>query len=1218
MSASDDCNLTSPKLTEEQAKAVKYRTGHLALSSGAGCGKTTVLSERLIAEYRERLLHTDFHDLRRVVAVTFTDAAARELLNRIRHCAWKSVDSKTNDRLACVWKNMLRGLDAAPIGTFHSFCGRLIRRHALALGIDPAFTIANETLTPTLKSRAVVRCLRHLLTNNDDDLQIFAVEEGLPAVRAMLEEILDDRDAVDLEALSRENSTALVQKWTRIHREQFLPQELRELKRDLMRRLNVLADLQPDDFNPTARDNWLILHESMESLERFSHKSETGDPADSLNWNALGNVLSRMREAAKIGNKKGWANEEIKKRVKDVFEGIRKRILDFQEKLELARDSLQEDAERSIRLARLAWKTVQEYQRIKREEGVLDYDDLLTTALVLLHQDSRLAAQVARSVDLVLVDEFQDTDPVQARLLEAFEQHAGEAFRLMLVGDPKQSIYRFRRAQPQVFQSFRNHFPDQGRMVLTGNNRSIPELLDVFNHLFEELLEGPEDALTHGPVTPPPGSLDQHRDRCRGSEPPPGPFTLLWAKVDPKTPVDQARRAEARVLATWLRTRLDNGWPIRSSKKPNAPVVWAKPDDVVLLLRTLNNSSIYERELVHVGLEVHIVGGAAFFTQPEVLDLINLLAAIEDPADATALAATLRGPIFGLTDAALLAVTLVEPGNPSRRDLLRGFATGEPGDWLDDTQRSALRRARVLLERWRDLKDHLKVGDLMERVLFESGYEAALIAQPLGDRRVANVRKLIRQARRFEAGGGGRLTLADWVARLRADLRKPPREDQAVTGDEGSGRVRLMTIHQAKGLEFPIVVLPDLDRGLVSCFQKNSYVIRPDLGLVVKPPVDREDSRDGLTIAKLAGEMESRDDHAEARRLFYVAATRARDALVLSAAYDPDEEPNSPAMQLLAERYDCRTGQPRCGIANQKPTATVAAQVINAPDPDQEPNPTRSPLARAPSSPPQVVLVTRVVQEALSDAGSPDAPTDALARNENPNTLDSLSAQPMWLLTQEDVRLPLRVDLDPSNIPDLDPIRALVDRLLRAVFADPEGMFATGSSWPSEPRRVLIDRAARRLGLASPRVVDWVTQILDDDTCAELATELSQAVIVHRMVRWSNIMGDPSRPTHLVYGFADFVLTDSNGRTTLLNVVMDDHVCERLRMALAVEPLQRQLGVRIDRTTAFSPTRKAGRFWDPPPIMVAGTIPPHSTRSESEAEGEGSSSTREIEIRRAT
>ncbi len=473
----------------------------------------------------------------------------------------------------------------------------------------------------------------------------------------------------------------------------------------------------------------------------------------------------------------------------------------------------------------------------------------------------------------MLVDEFQDTDPIQGEILERLTGESFPSGRLFLVGDAKQSIYRFRGARPEIFEEFRDRFPESGRLSLTENFRSVPGILDFVNALFADTFEDPDAALI--PVVGPVPDHDQPV------------VEFLWATESEEaakssqSSAHDRRELEARWLARRLRQRLGVGWMVRD--RQTREVRQAHPGDVAFLFRAMTDVGPYESALVEEGFDYHVIGGSAFYAQQEVHDLINVLSVIEDPLDAVALAGTLRSPFFCLSDDGLFWLST------ARHDLVDGLRNADAIAQLSERDRQHARRARDLLSHWRGLKDRVAIAALVDRVLDESGYEAALLGEFLGDRKRANARKLVRLARQFDQQGG--FTLAAFVARLRADLKRPPREEQAATTDEQGTSVRLMSIHQAKGLEFPIVVIPDLNRK--SAADLDAVAFDPTLGPLVRRGKDRaaepgtsakgDDAADEGTRESLGWlayqALERHHEEKEALRLFYVATTRARDAL---------------------------------------------------------------------------------------------------------------------------------------------------------------------------------------------------------------------------------------------------------------------------------------------------------------------------------------------------
>ncbi|HZW32098.1 MAG TPA: UvrD-helicase domain-containing protein, partial [Isosphaeraceae bacterium] len=879
-------------LTDQQRRALAVTDASVALSAGAGCGKTMVLTERFLAALEE----AGGRPLRALVALTFTEKAARELRRRIRdRCRAKLVAGENTTR----WWTVLRALDAAPIGTFHEFCARLLRRHALDVGVDPEFAIFDESIAGALRDEAVRAAMRRLLAARDPDLIELATDYGLRQVREALGRLAGARGAVGLDTWTQHDPEAILDRWRALRDDRLWP-AVRDRAGPLVGHCRRLLE-SIDCDHAKIRERRAALLEGLKVLDPGAAPGST-DRLDQMV------ELLRVNDLPRKGS---WPSEGVYEDVKQAFTALREHIKD-QVKPALWWDETEarSAADRSLQFARLALAVRRENEQLKRRRRGLDFDDLLVLTRDLLrdHPEAALADRDAPGrplIEFVLVDEFQDTDGVQGEILRLLSGAEFLSGRLFLVGDVKQSIYRFRGAEPSIFRQWRSEFPESGRLNLTENFRSVPGVIQFVNALFgEQFLDvDPVDGAGAGQGAGHRLLPVRRADTCQPA------VEFLWpaGQDDPEEPATrltahQRRMVEARGLARRLRERLDAGWPIFD--RTAGTLRPAHAGDVALLFRAMTDLWPYESALADEGFDYHTIGGSAFYAQQEVHDVINLLSVVEDPFDELALAGALRSPFFGVSDEGLfwLATTFEDGG------LTAGIHRLGEITQLSPLDRQRITRALDLLSRWRAAKDRVPMAHLVAQALDESGFEGALVCEFLGERKLANTRKIVRLARDFDRQGG--FTLADFVARLRADLENEPREEQAATTDEAGTSVRLMSIHQAKGLEFPIVVLPDLARApshrspLVAC--------HPELGLVVRPPqpapaagdapVDPAASRGFAWQAYLT--LERADDERESLRLFYVAATRARDALVLSAGLAPDEpaRSSSVAMRLLDER----------------------------------------------------------------------------------------------------------------------------------------------------------------------------------------------------------------------------------------------------------------------------------------------------------------------------
>ncbi len=463
--------------TEEQFRALGVLGSSVALSAGAGCGKTFVLAERFV----RALEGPEARPLGRIVALTFTNKAARELRERIRQeCRARLADARDPLR----WRMVLRGLEAARIGTFHSFCGDVLRRHAIEAGVDPGFAVFDETIALSIREEALDFALRERLSARDPDLIELAVEYGLGMVRQSLDDLLGHRSAGDLRAWAGRQPRELVDAWVKIWDGEVRPALLEDFRKRLQPCLDLIAETTFDNEKVRAR---------LDGFREWTARlDEPGDPTPTLE--ELAKAAKVVGLAAKL-----WPSADVYEAVKEHFESIRKDTAKLMEALHWDERTTLDAAGHGLMFARLAGHARASYDRAKWSRGGIDNDDLLLlTRDLLLDSGKGVRDALAESIDLVLVDEFQDTDPVQAQILEALGGEALLDGKLFLVGDFKQSIYRFRGARPELFQDYRERFPEAGRLALSANFRSIPAILDFVNALFADTFKGPDAALRPG------------------------------------------------------------------------------------------------------------------------------------------------------------------------------------------------------------------------------------------------------------------------------------------------------------------------------------------------------------------------------------------------------------------------------------------------------------------------------------------------------------------------------------------------------------------------------------------------------------------------------------------------------------------------------------------------------------------------------------------------
>ncbi|MDX6581088.1 MAG: hypothetical protein QOI10_272 [Solirubrobacterales bacterium] len=532
------------------------------------------------------------------------------------------------------------------------------------------------------------------------------------------------------------------------------------------------------------------------------------------------------------------------------------------------------------------------YAALKERRSALDFQDLELGALELLRSSPGLAETWRERFSHVMVDEFQDTNSVQLELIELL---CGPQTRLLLVGDENQSIYRFRNAELEVFRGERaraREAADRDVLPLLGNFRSLPAVLAAVNEVgrtlldgFAELTSGRDPAGRRGDV-----ELLLTLDEGRAKE------ARKWAQEEidlEPPPGGSAPRivAEARFLAERLRELVESGETQRG--------------EIVVLLRAFTHVDAYEEALRRAGLRPFVVGGRGYWTQQQVEDLVRLLGVVSNPLDDEYLFGALACFANAVSPDALWLLRRAMTDESGRARPVWPLVEWRFGDrdeapadilesWLEpipEADQARLRRFCELLAQLRAEAPLLTLEQLIERTMTAFGYDLGLIAREGGAGRMANVRKLMRLARDYEANEGR--DLAGFLALAAESTRRDEREGMAAVQAEGHDGVRVMTVHAAKGLEFPVVAVPDLGRGLDAGHQHAD--------MVIGPPTDDGGRRFGMRLAfpsarsvgiwELA-DLNTAESEAEAEegcRLVYVAASRAQDRLILSGLYKPSD-----------------------------------------------------------------------------------------------------------------------------------------------------------------------------------------------------------------------------------------------------------------------------------------------------------------------------------------
>jgi ATP-dependent helicase/nuclease subunit A len=804
-------------LTPAQRAAVTLAGRDVCVVAGAGSGKTLVLAERFAHHVLGRRSVEDrLRAVDRLLTLTFTEKAATEMRERV-----------ARRFLAEGRPDLRRAVETAWVSTFHSFCARLLKENAVEAGVDPSFQVLAEGDAALLLEEAREETVLRWGEERPGDLAPLAL-----IAASDFEELIDGLLA---------DGPGTGRTFAEMFAEAAAPPDAGPGLADLRGALDGLLEGRRS-FNAAGTTRADRVLDAARALP--------GEREIAADLGVLAAPLAAVRRSVNL--QCGSPAKEALRAVRDAAEALDE-VLVALAAMPAARS-----------LAAFLDDAAAAYARRKREHGALDFTDLERQALDLLENDAEVREEARERFDAVLVDEFQDTSPVQERLLAALSVPG----RRFVVGDPKQAIYGFRGTDVGGFERARDAAGKEGTVLLVENFRSRPEVLRFSNAVLRPAFEAGgagqvrferlEPGAAHGRKEGP--SVEVHLVGGEG----------LLGDLRPREAALVAARIRALVAGReGCITRCDT-----PGRPEGSPLEWR---DAAILLRATTDIKVYERALADADVPYQVVKGRGFYEAREVVDLANLLLALEDPADDLALAATLRSPFAGLDDGALLALFDSLPRTEDRRGPLSAVLdrAGGPPEGLVPEMRRRLDRFRAAWDVLRDLRRHGRLHALVEAALRETGYDLAVLLRPGGRQRAANLRKVRERARSFEADGlGGPGEFVRLLRRLR--LREERETEAPLAADDA---VSLLSIHQAKGLEWPLVCVPDLARG----------------GGEKSSPVLVRGGRAGL---RLRGEREGvptplwsalRDEsvlagNAEEVRLLHVAVTRAKEHLLLSAS----------------------------------------------------------------------------------------------------------------------------------------------------------------------------------------------------------------------------------------------------------------------------------------------------------------------------------------------
>ena len=887
-------------LTPQQEAAIKHRGGPLLVSAAAGSGKTKVLVERLL----DRVNSGD--DIDEFLVITYTRAAAAELKDRILEEIHTRLEETPENKNLRRQSLLCRG---ASIDTIHGFCTDVLQENAHMVSLPPDFRVADESESDIIKSEILKDVL-------DSAYETIETSGDFRALIDMMAGGRDDRRIVtitlDLHAKLQSNPDP--QAWAE--------QQIQQLAMD------GVTDISETAWGARLMEKarrkmqfWggemIRLREEMRAYPEFENKYGVSVDESIIGINAFTATLDGeggwdeavRASAIDFPNAKPVSGyEELKDKRKRYIAAIKKCAESFDCSSEEHIEDMWAIAPAATALLRLVIEFDRAYSEEKRRRGVADFSDLEHLALSLLidgatSKRTSLARAISGRFKEIMIDEYQDVNAVQEYIFNAVSQESGNIF---MVGDVKQSIYRFRLADPTIFLeklkrfkafssngevcgngdgSSSNGSSDNGssgssdgnvgigrKILLTKNFRSRAGILDAVNFIFSNIMSADFGEIEYAEsewLVPGRDEADIGADACPDPAVEMDVIDMSGATGDEDDENPVREQIEARHIARRISELIHSGYPIPDGEGGMRRVEYS---DIVILLRSVKNKAWrYAAALAEQGIPVDLPGGEGFFETVEIQAALSLLFVIDNPMQDIALASALRGPVYGFTADELAEIRTASRGTDYYRAIVKAAE-------------SSIRCKEFLeeLEAFRSVMPDMPADRFIWHVYNKTGLLGRVGALNGGNRRRSNLILLTEYARRFEQNGyKGLFGFLTYIRGLRERGAELSQEAISPVSD----CVRVMSIHKSKGLEFPVVILADTSKRFNNRDSQQPLVVHPKLG-VGATRTDTARRIEYPTIARLAVQSALTSEMmAEELRVLYVAMTRAREKLIITATF---------------------------------------------------------------------------------------------------------------------------------------------------------------------------------------------------------------------------------------------------------------------------------------------------------------------------------------------
>ena len=826
-------------LTPHQSKALKIDRS-ISLTANAGSGKTFVLAQR----YLEIILNTDT-SLNQVAAITFTEKAAGELYKRISVELDMLFLSSTNINLKQRIEKIRKQLVSAKISTIHSFCIDLLREFPVEASIDANFIPINERKTQELINLSIESSLRDMLKSSreESDIKLLVRLLGSKAnLIKQLTELIGKRKTIL--SLTEIFYSLSVSEVARQFFELFNSGFKQVFENDIPLLLSHLKIVNEKVLESGSTNE--LAFKVKKILDEIASKDDELEILQTL-------VDLRSKILTKDGNlrKISYLTSPLRDKIQNSIVIIENIFSDLDEiKLVENHEIVEKElAKYGLALIRVFQNVLTVFENKKDELGVMDFEDILLKTRILLELKS-VKQSLSGKYKFLLVDEYQDTNEIQYEIFLPLLEDLKKG-NLFIVGDEKQSIYRFRDAELQVFTKTKTDIQklhgEDSLLTLPDSFRMAPAICFFVNSVFKLLFKEPRDFFNEVSSS---DLVCARSDNFQGKV----EFLLAGGEME-----NEAKLVAQRII------KLKSENPDRLSK-------W---NDIAVLVRKRASFIELEKEFIKHQIPFFLVGGTGFYQQQSISDIYNYFAFLLNDKDDAALIGILRSPFYNISDKNILGLSLFEGGTYWEK--LKSASFSEKGKWLDIYKTLNINK---------NLASRVNISTLLRKILKESDFISVISSRVNAEQQISNLDKLISLTNEFFNEEFN--TLYDYVFFLNNSISKT--EDEAQAGIEpGANGVNILTIHQAKGLEYPAVFLYKCnDYTQVNKVKARSFTVDKEFGLLTKVPVNENyfGSYESAPIVGLYNLIESKKDIAELKRLLYVGLTRAKDFLFISQTDD--------------------------------------------------------------------------------------------------------------------------------------------------------------------------------------------------------------------------------------------------------------------------------------------------------------------------------------------